>query len=1011
MASFPDTARPITPKYYRKNTPVVRQNTPGAFCFSQTSQIQPRQVDISNRQQQYYRSEPRMQMSRSPYDSWGLHNMRSTTPFMIPRGKQINVSPYEAMILQNVASTTPFLIPNRNCGPTKRVRGIHYENNMNDPNQSFDNLYTIKRERLHSDNATYLGGNGNMNRKTARRTPANVSSSLLLSSERSNRSRIHPRRIFASHSKLQKTPKSSKKTHLKRNVSTTKKSKMKKKKDTVKIALSQSRAFEVGLAAIDLSDQTTVKLSQLADNRNFTKTLALLQALNPRVVLVPDTLLQGTLVSSIERFFKEVEVIPCQRKFFNEANGADLVAKHGANAVETDLKTKYLPLASLSCLIQHTEEYERLLFAARSMRIQWVDLEGHMIIDHVSARHLEIVTNARTGKQKAGTLFAIINRTKTTVGARKLRSTLLCPPSDPGTIEVRLDTVESLLSNGEVFFKVRDILAKFTNLDVLMNQLASKAKFEEPSVATAKSSIVSLISLKHVLELLPGLADALSTLLEEEEVSKASKTTLINAMHRTFVDPCISRLRSEISRVFAEDTTFSKNALKLQMQAVFSVKQNIDDDLDVERECFSGICTEIEELVNRKREEWDLPDAILHHTAGRGYVLKISLEFEDALPTTELLQAVRKGKWIHWTIRELLSLNSQLQRSLKRIYLRTDRVVELLKESLRSDVEVLVRVSEAVAQLDMLAGFACLVTESEDYTRPTFHGKNKGPLLIKACRHPILEVIAKDKFVANDVSLIGGLSGNVQIVTGANGSGKSTYIRQIALIQILAQSGSFVPATSAQLRICDRLFTRIGVEDDMEINASTFAVEMKETAYIIENVTPHSLIIIDELGRGTSLSDGVALAWAICEELQSSEASVFFATHFHQLTTLSEVYSTISNVHLQSGVHRLVDGPTNDTEKYGIKTAELCGFPKSVVKRAQEIHVILAPNLNCKTVVDCDHAAERLERKRIVSRMRLLQQIRGEADQTHYGKMVRSFCQRIRDQHQVLLNAEASNKE
>lgn len=243
---------------------------------------------------------------------------------------------------------------------------------------------------------------------------------------------------------------------------------------------------EVGLCVIDLSDQSRVVISQVADNLYFSNMLSLLQSHNVTTILIPDTAVQSRLFETLDTAFGSVaSIVPVNRKFFNESNGLELLQKHAANAVETDISMKYLALSAFSTLIQWTEHQQHIIFASKGLDVRWREIKGSLMIDHASARHLEIVRNARTGKESKGSLFSVVNFTKTSVGKRMLRSRLLCPPNEATIINGRLDSMEELLQNEDIFYSAQEALSRFSNLEVMISQLSATPK--DVSVKTART--------------------------------------------------------------------------------------------------------------------------------------------------------------------------------------------------------------------------------------------------------------------------------------------------------------------------------------------------------------------------------------------------------------------------------------------------------------------------------------------------------------------------------------------
>ena len=344
------------------------------------------------------------------------------------------------------------------------------------------------------------------------------------------------------------------------------------------------------------------------------------------------------------------------------------------------------------------------------------------------------------------------------------------------------------------------------------------------------------------------------------------------------------------------------------------------------------------------------------YSTTRGYYISLPSAVVDDygyLPP-EYIQPVINKKSIACTTEEILSLSDRAKESICLALSLTDRHIHATIELIRNDMEAVFLLVDSIALLDMLCSFADLVSMSDQsYVRPELN--EGGVLSIRGGRHPMVSTLQSsagkpvEAFIANDC--FASDQNTFVIITGPNGSGKSTYIKQPALITLLAQMGCFVPAVQAVIPIRDKILSRIGMDDDMEHNISTFAMEMKEISYILENATSKSLIIIDELGRGTSNLDGIALAFAISEELIRRQVMTFFVTHYSQITSLPSIYASAVNIHLKTVIgtlvdgiqflHRIENGPCTIKSGYGIMMAKLCNFPEAMVVEARAIQKIV----------------------------------------------------------------------
>lgn len=397
-----------------------------------------------------------------------------------------------------------------------------------------------------------------------------------------------------------------------------------------------------------------------------------------------------------------------------------------------------------------------------------------------------------------------------------------------------------------------------------------------------------------------------------------------------------------IGEVIDEDVLHARVPFVACTQQCFAVKAGIDGLLDISRRAFCETSEAIHNLANNYREDFKLPNLKLTYKNRQGFHFVIPQKNIQGKLPSKFIQVVKHGNNIRCSSLELASLNARNKSAAAECYTRTEVCLEELMDDIRENVSVLTLLAEVLCLLDMIVNsFAHMISTKpvDRYTRPEF--TENGPLAIDSGRHPILESIHND-FVANNIFLTE--ASNMAIVMGPNMSGKSTYLQQVCLIVILAQVGCYVPARFSTVRVVDRMFTRMGAVDNLESNSSTFMTEMKETAFIMQNVSQRSLIVMDELGRATSSSDGFAIAWSCCEHLLSLKTYTVFATHMENISELVTMYPNVKILHFDVELKnnhldfkfQLKEG-SKRIPHYGLLLAEVAGLPSSVVETARMI--------------------------------------------------------------------------
>uniref|UniRef100_A0A4W6F744 MutS homolog 4 n=1 Tax=Lates calcarifer TaxID=8187 RepID=A0A4W6F744_LATCA len=741
---------------------------------------------------------------------------------------------------------------------------------------------------------------------------------------------------------------------------------------------------EIGMASLNLKCPELV-LSQFADTGTYAKVITKIHILVPLEILMPDTASEkgkGTkLFNLITENFPGVAFTAIQRKYFNERKGLEYIQQLCApefGTVLMEVQAKYYCLAAAAALLKYLEFIQNSVYAAKSLKVTFKGSEQTAMIDSASATNLELVVNNRDHRSEH-TLLGVLNHTKTPGGARRLRSNILEPLFDVDTINIRLDAVQELLQDEELFFGLKNAIGHFLDIDQLLSVLVQIPKQE--TVRTVLSLLMMVL--------------------------KNCNTALLKAYSTSLEDARFDLILEQIKTVINDDTTYLKGSLNMRTQKCYAVRPNINEFLDIARRAYTEIVDDIAGLVNQMGEKYGLPMRTSFSTA-RGFFIQMKLEGvvlpEGNLPS-EFIKVTKHKNNYGFTTADLMKMNDRCDEALREIFHMSYVVICQLLCTIHEHIHCLYKLSDAVSMLDMLLSLANTCTIS-DYVRPEF----TDTLAIKQGRHPILERIAGQQPVSNNSYISEG--SNFVIITGPNMSGKSTYLKQVAMCQIMAQIGSFVPAEYASFRVADQIFTRIGVDDDFETNCSTFMLEMKEISYIIHNVSDRSLIIIDELGRGTSAEEGIGICHSVCEFLLSLKAFTLFATHFLELCQLESLYPNVENQHME--VQHTRSGDTgaesvlytyllyrgcSEERHYGLRAAEMTALPSGLIQEAK----IIASNVSQQLLAK-HHSDPETQRQRAVYHLatRLLQAARNSRLDPD---SLRMYLKGLRKQYEAELQA------
>ena len=567
-------------------------------------------------------------------------------------------------------------------------------------------------------------------------------------------------------------------------------------------------------------------------------------------------------------------------------------------------------------------------------RLTTYERSDYLVLDGTTLRNLEILEPLHRDAPKNTSLYGALHRTVTPMGARRLRDWLTQPLAAVEPIRRRQDAVLSWIENATALEQFRAQLAEVRDLERTLSRL---------SVGSGNAR--DLLMLRLALEQIPTLRERIRAVVEAPSRNDAEELpALHDAIHP---EPRGANLLAELSAQLTELPELAAliaNAIVDEPPLVVKegglIRDNFDAALDELRNATRGGKDWIAKLQQDEIERTGIASLKVRFNSVFGYYIEVTRANLDKVPPHYIRkQTIANGE--RFITPELKEMEGKIlgaeERSVKLEYALFLRVREAVLAHLR-DIQ---QTADALAQIDVLTAFAEMA-RLYDCCRP--HVGAEGVIQIRDGRHPVLDqALIEERFVPNDTEL-DAVTQQIALITGPNMAGKSTYIRQVALLALLAHTGAFVPAASARIDLLDRIFTRIGASDDLARGQSTFMVEMSETANILNNATARSLVILDEIGRGTSTFDGLSLAWSIVEHLHNAVgAKTLFATHYHELTELSGRLPRVRNFHVAVRewndqivfLRKIVAGGTD--KSYGIQVARLAGVPKEVVERAKVI--------------------------------------------------------------------------
>ena len=654
--------------------------------------------------------------------------------------------------------------------------------------------------------------------------------------------------------------------------------------------------------------------AEIKDNNNFPILLDEIARYTPSELVI-NSMMANCLdeMNKIKERFENVYITKFNDKFFSEElNNINLrfnVVDNNERKIE-NLAEKKLALSSINALVQYIEDTQKTSLDHIN-KITIYNLSKYMALDINARRNLEITEKTRD-KSKKGTLLWVLDKTSTSMGGRLLRRWLNDPLVDVNEINRRLNAVKELKDDIILRGEVIENLKKVYDIERLAGKMAY-GNANARDMVTLKNSLFKLPEVKQILkncksDLLKGLYEKLDEL---QDIYQLIEKSIVEDPPMTIKDGGI-------------------------------IKLGYDEEIDKLKTAQTEGKTWLVQLEAEEKEKTGIKNLKIGFNKVFGYFIEVTKSYLDQVPDRFIRKQTLTNAERYIT-EDLKNLENQiLGAEEKVINLEYNAFVEI-REEISKNVTRLQTTSEVISSLDVLTSFA-QVAEDFNYCMPEVD--SSGTIDIKNGRHPVIEkILGEGVFVENDTFLDRG-DNRLSIITGPNMAGKSTYMRQVALITLMAQCGSFVPAESANIGVVDKIFTRVGASDDLSMGQSTFMVEMMEVATILKEATPNSLVILDEIGRGTSTYDGLSIAWAVAEYIadkQKCGAKTLFATHYHELTELENKIEGIKNYSIavkEKGediifLRKIVRGGTD--ESYGIHVARLAGVPKVVTQKANEI--------------------------------------------------------------------------
>jgi DNA mismatch repair protein MutS len=659
--------------------------------------------------------------------------------------------------------------------------------------------------------------------------------------------------------------------------------------------------------------------------KNYIESLkSQLSSYNPREILIG-----GDVVNIMElpEFIREklsttVEMLPDEN--FAYITCQDVIKKQFSEDNYNLIMDKPIVVSALGALITYLSETQKTGLE-RINRIELFTENQFMRLDFNTQRNLEL-TQTMLNKEKKGSLLWVLDKTKTSMGKRLMRGWIEKPLLNVSAIINRQSAVEELFNDTVLRLDITAALVGIFDIERLMTNIVyGSAKGRE------------LRSLASALEKLPQISDLL----------KDCKSSLLRQIYRNI--DTLQDVYKLIDDAIVEEPPFTVKEGGI-------IKKGYSQELDTVSSDMTDSTGLLSKIESEQRELTGIPKLKVGYNRVFGYYIEVTNSYKEMVPDTYIRKQTLTNCERYIT-QDLKNIEGRILGAKERAIALEYKLFDEVRKNVASQLERIQKTAKAIATLDVITSLANVASDNR-YIRPDVNLSTN--IILKNSRHPVVEcLLKKTPFVPNDVYL-NCESNRVAIITGPNMAGKSTYMRQVALIVLMAQIGSFVPAESAEIGIVDSIFTRVGASDDLASGQSTFMVEMSEVAHIVKSATSKSLLILDEIGRGTSTFDGMSIARAVLEYVVDKKklgAKTLFATHYHELTVMEKVIEGVNNYNIAVKKHgdditflrRIVPGGADDS--YGIEVAKLAGLPDVIINRAKEILVELESGKNTDNVV------------------------------------------------------------
>ena len=667
-----------------------------------------------------------------------------------------------------------------------------------------------------------------------------------------------------------------------------------------------------GLAVCDVTTGEFLS-TKIEDNNNFALLLDEISKYNPAEIIVNKMLFNCK---------EEIDEIKLRFKAYINCFDEEMFKKDAEHLIESynftddnekrieDINERILQIPAINGLLDYLNKTQKIKLEHINI-IKMYSTSKYMSLNITSRRNLEL-TEKMNNKGKKGTLLWVLDKTYTSMGGRLLRKWINEPLIDVIEINKRLNAVEELKDNLIFRGDITDCLKRIYDIERLVGK-----------IAYGNTNARDMISLKNSLKQLPYLKNILGT----------SKSELLQNLYINLDE--LTDIHNLIEKAIVEDPPIAITEGGI-------IKLRYNEEVDELKNATTQGKNWLIELEAKEKEETGIKNLKVGFNKVFGYYFEVTKSYLNQVPD-RYIRKQTLANCERYITEELNDLESKILGAEGKVVDLEYKLFIEIRSKIAVNIERLQKASNIISVLDVLTSFA-IIAEDLNYTKPEVN--DEGIIDIQGGRHPVIEkMLPEGNFIDNDTYL-DNATDRLSIITGPNMAGKSTYMRQVALITLMAQIGSFVPANSAKIGVVDKIFTRVGASDDLSMGQSTFMVEMMEVAEILREATEKSLVILDEIGRGTSTYDGLSIAWAVVEYIANKEkcgAKTLFATHYHELTELEAQIEGVKNYSIavkEKGedvifLRKIVKGGTD--ESYGVHVARLAGVPKEVTKRANEI--------------------------------------------------------------------------